>query len=248
MQLQGKVALVTGASSGIGNATAIKLAEAGVKVGLAARRAEKLEDLKKQIENNGGEAMVLEMDVSNPVDVNSKIAEFVNVYNRVDVLFNNAGVMPVSNIDQFKTDEWNAMVDTNIKGVLNVTAAVLPHMIKQRSGHIFNTSSIAGRKVFGPGYTVYSATKFFVSAFSEGLRMELGKKHSIRVTSIQPGAVISELPEQTTDVNKRQEMLAYRNAIKFLDSSDIAEAVLYAASAPIHVNVAEIFILPTEQI
>ncbi len=121
MQLQGKVALITGASSGIGKATAIKLAEAEVKVGLAARRAEKLESLKRQIESNGGEAKVLEMDVSNPADVNSKIAEFISVFGRVDILFNNAGVMPVSEIDQFKIDEWHAMVDTNLARVILFT-------------------------------------------------------------------------------------------------------------------------------
>lgn len=248
MLIQGKVALITGASSGIGYATALKLAEAGVKVGLAARRTEKLETLKKQIEDQGGEAMVLEMDVANPANVNAKVKELLSTFGHIDILFNNAGVMPVSNIDQFKVAEWNAMVDINIKGVMNVTAAVLPHLIEQQSAHIFNTSSIAGRKVFGPGYTVYSATKFFVSAFSEGLRMEVGKKHNVRVTSIQPGAVLTELPEQTTDKLKQQELAAYRTSIKFLEPSDIADAVLYAATAPAHVNVGEIFILPTEQI
>lgn len=248
MNLQGKTALITGASSGIGNATAIKLAEAGVKVGLAARRIEKLQKLKEQIEEKGGEAMVLEMDVANSTEVNARIKEFISTFNHIDILFNNAGIMPVSDIDEFKVDEWNAMVDINIKGVLNVTAAVLPHMIEQQAGHIFNTSSIAGRKPFGPGYTVYSATKFAVSVFSEGLRMEVSKKHNIRVTSIQPGAVLTELPEQTTDANKRKELMAYRNFIKFLEPADIADAVYYAATAPKHVNVAEIFILPTEQI
>lgn len=247
MQLQDKVALITGASSGIGYATALKLAEAGIKVGLAARRTEKLEKLKTIIEQKGGNAIVLEMDVANPNIVNEKVAELLTIYGRMDILFNNAGVMPVSNIDSFKIEEWNAMVDVNIKGVLNVTAAVLPHMVKQKSGHIFNTSSIAGRKVFGPGYTIYSATKFFVSSFSEGLRMEVGKAHNIRVTSIQPGAVLSELPEQTSDEATKQALFEHRNVIKFLQPEDIANAVLYAATAPETVNVAEIFILPTDQ-
>lgn len=245
--LTGKIALITGASSGIGAATALKLAAAGVKVGLAARRADRLEALKEEIVHRGGEALVLEMDVVDAEAVQAGVDQLVEASGAIDILFNNAGVMPVSEIDELKTGEWNAMVDINIKGVLNATAAVLPYMIRQHSGHIFNTSSIAGRKVFGPGYTVYSATKFAVSAFSEGLRMEVGKKHNIRVTCIQPGAVATELPEQTTNPEKRRQLDAYRAAIRFLDPEDIAGAVLFAAAAPAHVNVAELFVLPTEQ-
>jgi len=247
-KLEEKVALVTGASSGIGAATALKLASAGVKVGIAARRLDRLDALKAEIESNDGEALALEMDVVNQEDVNAGVERLVKQFGSVDILFNNAGVMPVSDIDELRTGEWNRMVDTNIKGVLNTTAAVLPLMIRQRSGHIFNTSSIAGRRVFGPGYTVYSATKFAVTAFSEGLRMEVGKKHNIRVTCIQPGAVATELPEQTSDHEKRQQLDAYQRQVKFLEPSDIAEAVLYTVRAPAHVKVAEIFILPTEQV
>lgn len=172
----------------------------------------------------------------------------VEAFGSVDLLFNNAGVMPISDIDQLKIDEWNAMVDINLKGVLNATAIVLPIMMRQHSGHIFNTSSIAGRKVFGPGYTVYSATKYAVTAFSEGLRMEVGKKHNIRVTCIQPGAVATELPEQTNDPAKRKQLDDYRAAVRFLEPADIADAILYASQAPAQVNVAELFILPTEQV
>jgi len=246
--LTGKTALITGASSGIGAATAIKLAAAGVKVGIAARRLDRLESLRKEIIERGGEALAVEVDVADPASVSAGVDKLLQTYGAIDILFNNAGVMPVSEIDQFKIDEWSAMVDINIKGVLNTTAAVLPHMIKQHSGHIFNTSSIAGRKVFGPGFTVYSATKFAVSAFSEGLRMEVGSKHNIRVTCIQPGAVATELPEQTTDPEKRKQLDAYRASIKFLDPDDIADTLLFAAQAPAHVNVAELFVLPTEQV
>jgi len=241
------VALITGASSGIGAATALRLASAGVKVGIAARRLDRLAALKRDIERKGGKAIALEMDVADSEQVNAGVEALVAHFGTVDILFNNAGVMPVSDIDQFRTDEWHRMIDTNIKGVLNTTAAVLPFMIRQHSGHILSTSSIAGRRVFGPGYSVYSATKFAVASFSEGLRMEVGKKHNIRVTCIQPGAVATELPEQTSDKEKRQQLDAYRNYIKFLDPSDIAEAVLYSITTPEHVNVAEIFILPTEQ-
>ncbi len=247
MSIDGKVALITGASSGIGAATAVKLAAAGVKVAIAARRADRLEALKTEIVEKGGEALALEMDVTDMASVERGVKKLIGTYGSIDILFNNAGIMPVSEIDQFKTSEWNAMVDINIKGVLNTTAAVLPRMIEQHSGHVFSTSSIAGRKAFGPGFTVYSATKFAVTAFSEGLRMEVGKKHNIRVTYIQPGGVTTELPEQTTDPDKRRQLDAYRSQIRFLDPSDIADAVVFAAQAPAHVNVAELFILPTEQ-
>lgn len=245
--IRGKVALITGASSGIGAATALKFAAAGVNVGIAARRADRLQALKADIEAANGAALLLEMDVANAAAVQAGVDRLVAAYGSIDILFNNAGVMPVSDVDQLKVGEWHQMVDINIKGVLNTTAAVLPHMVRQHSGHIFNTSSIAGRKAMAPGFVVYSATKFAVTAFSEGLRMEVGKKHNIRVTCIQPGAVATELPEQTSDPTKRQMLEDYRSLVRFLDPSDIAEAVLFAAQAPDHVNIAELFILPADQ-
>ena len=245
--IRGKVALITGASSGIGAATARKLAQAGVMVGIAARRADRLEALKTEIEQKGGQALVLEMDVADPASVNAGTRKLLDAYGSIDILFNNAGLMPVSGIDEFKTGEWDRMIDVNIKGVLHATAAVLPQMIKQHSGHVFNVSSIAGRKVFGPGFTVYSATKFAVTAFSEGLRMEVGKKHNIRVTSIQPGMVATELAEQTSDPAVRQILHDNQAQLRAIDPSEIADAVLFAAQAPDHVNLAELFILPTGQ-
>ncbi|HDM8297432.1 SDR family oxidoreductase [Yersinia enterocolitica] len=246
--LNDKIALVTGASSGIGAATAKKLAEAGAKVGIAARRTDRLETLKAEIEQNGGQALVIQMDVANKASVETGVKKLLDAYGKIDIVFNNAGVMPLSSIDEFKTDEWDSMVDINIKGVLHVTAAVLPTMIKQHSGHIVNTSSIAGRKVFGQGFTVYSATKFAVSAFTEGLRMEVGKAHNIRVTSIQPGGTESELQNSTTSEGYKEMMAAATSQMTLLAASDIAEAVLFAVSAPEHVNVAELYILPTSQV
>ncbi|MGS2738938.1 SDR family oxidoreductase [Sinomicrobium sp. M5D2P17] len=246
-KLNDSVALITGASSGIGAATAKTLAAAGIRVGIAARRIDRLNQLQEEITKAGGEALAIEMDVADDASVKSGITKLMEAYGCIDILFNNAGIMPISDIDQLHTDEWNRMVDINIKGVLNTTAAVLPYMIKNHSGHIFNTSSIAGRKVFGPGYTVYSATKFAVTAFSEGLRMEVGKKHNIRVTCIQPGAVDTELPDQTTDATKRQQLDAYKKEITYLEPEDIANSIMYALQAPEHVNLAELFILPTEQ-
>jgi NADP-dependent 3-hydroxy acid dehydrogenase YdfG len=243
-----KVALVTGASSGIGEATAKKLAGAGVKIGIAARRAERLHALKAEIEQLGGQALVLEMDVADKASVEAGVKKLIEAYGGIDIAFNNAGLMPLSNIDEFKTDEWDRMVDVNIKGVLNLSAAVLPQMIKQHSGHIVNTSSVAGRKVYGQGFAVYSATKFAVSAFTEGLRMEVAQKHNIRVTSIQPGATATELSQHTTSEEFVQIMAGFSNHVEFLSPSDVADTVLYAVSAPDHVNIAELYVMPTNQV
>lgn len=244
--INGKVALVTGASSGIGAATALALAGAGVKVGIAARRTDRLEELKAEITERGGEALVIEMDVVDPASVEAGVKKLIDAYGAIDILFNNAGLMPLSDIDQFKTAEWLRMVDVNVKGLLNTTAAVLPQMIKQHSGHIFNTSSIAGRKVF-KGLSVYCATKHAVTAFSDGLRMEVGQKHNIRVTCIQPGAVATELYDQITDQGYRQQMDDLAQQMTFLQSADVADTIVFAAQAPAHVNVAELFVLPVEQ-
>ena len=244
--INGKAALVTGASSGIGAATARALAGAGVKVGIAARRTDRLEELKAEITEKGGEALVIEMDVVDPASVEAGVKKLVDAYGAIDILFNNAGLMPLSDIDQFKTAEWLRMVDVNVKGLLNTTAAVLPQMIKQHSGHIFNTSSIAGRKVF-KGLSVYCATKHAVTAFSDGLRMEVGQKHNIRVTCIQPGAVATELYDQITDPGYRQQMDDLAKQMTFLQSADVADTIVFAAQAPAHVNVAELFVLPVEQ-
>jgi NADP-dependent 3-hydroxy acid dehydrogenase YdfG len=244
--ITGKVALVTGASSGIGAATALRLAAAGAKVGLAARRSEKLESIKREISAAGGEALVIEMDVVDPASVEAGVQKLIDAFGSIDIVVNNAGLMPLSDLDQLKTDEWHRMVDVNIKGLLNTTAAVLPQMIKQHSGHIFNMSSIAGRKVF-KGLSVYCATKHAVSVFSDGLRMEVGQKHNIRVTCIQPGAVATELYDHITDPGYRQQMDDLAQQMTFLQGADIGDTIVFAAQAPAHVNVAELFVLPVEQ-
>jgi NADP-dependent 3-hydroxy acid dehydrogenase YdfG len=244
--INGKIALVTGASSGIGAATALKLAEAGAKVGIAARRTDKLEDLKKEIVSKGGEALVIEMDVVDPAAVEAGVKKLVGAYGSIDILVNNAGLMPLSDVDQFKVDEWHRMVDVNVKGLLNTTAAVLPQMINQHSGHIFNMSSIAGRKVF-KGLSVYCATKHAVAAFSDGLRMEVGQKHNIRVTCIQPGAVATELYDHITEPGYIKQMDDLAKQMTFLQGADIGDTIVFAAQAPAHVNVAELFVLPVEQ-
>ncbi|HBK04519.1 MAG TPA: oxidoreductase [Acetobacteraceae bacterium] len=244
--INGKIALITGASSGIGAAAALKLAAAGVKVGIAARRTDRLEALKADITDKGGDALVLEMDVVDAASVEAGVKKLADTYGSIDILFNNAGLMPLSDVDQLKVREWHRMVDVNVKGLLNTTAAVLPLMIKQHSGHIFNTSSIAGRKVF-KGLSVYCATKHAVTAFSDGLRMEVGQKHNIRVTCIQPGAVATELYDQITDPGYRQQMDDLATQMTFLQGADIADTILVALQAPAHVNVAELFVLPVDQ-
>lgn len=247
-KLNGKVALITGASSGIGAATAKKLAEAGAKVAIAARRTERLNALRADIERQGGQALVLTLDVTDKNSVAAAVNKLLQRYGQLDIVCNNAGIMPMSNFDEFKTDEWDSMIDVNIKGVLNVTAAVLPVMIEQHAGHIINTSSIAGRKVFGQGFAVYCATKYAVSALSEGLRMEVGKKHNIRVTSIQPGVTATELSLTTTSEEYKGLLEAFVAQLTPLDPDNIAETILFAATAPAHVNIAELFVLPTSQI
>ncbi len=246
MSIKDKVALVTGASSGIGAATALKLAQNGVKVGVAARRADRLRDLVDTIKAGGGTAIALEMDVVDEKTVQEGVEKLVGDFGTVDIVFNNAGLMPLSDLDALKTSEWHRMVDVNIKGVLNTSAAVLPYMTKQHSGHIVNTSSIAGRKVFS-GLSVYCATKHAITALSEGMRLELSKKHNIRVTCIQPGAVETELYDQITDANYRQQMEDLKTQMEFLTAENIAETVLFALQAPKHVDIAEMFVMPTEQ-
>ena len=246
MTLNGKIALVTGASSGIGAATARKLAENGVRVGLAARRLDRLEAIQQQIRAAGGDAVAIEMDVTEAASVNAGTEKLAAAYGAIDIVFNNAGLMPASDVETLKVAEWHRMVDVNVKGVLNTTAAVLPYMIRQRSGHIINTSSIAGRKVF-PGLAVYCATKHAITALSEGLRLELSRKHNVRVTCIQPGAVESELFEHVSDANYRNQMEKLKEEMTFLKAEDIADTIVFALQSPPHVDLAELFIMPTQQ-
>lgn len=246
MELKGKVALITGASSGIGEGVAKKLAEKGVKVALAARSEEKLNQLVQQLLDNGWDAFAVKMDVVDKESIRLAVEKIKAHYGTIDILVNNAGIMPVADIDTFKVDEWEQMVNVNIKGVLNVTAAVLPELIAQKSGHIINLSSIAGRKLF-KSLAVYCGTKHFVAAFSDIMRMEVGKKHNVRVTSIQPGAVATNLYDQITDANYKAGMETLKDQMTFLTPTDIANSMVYALEAPDYVDVSEIFILPTDQ-
>ncbi|MGQ0606424.1 MAG: SDR family oxidoreductase [Candidatus Nitrosotenuis sp.] len=243
--LKGKVAIVTGASSGIGNATALALSKAGAKVAIGARRTNKLESLKSEIEKNGGEAFVQKLDVTKKSECDSFVENVVKKWGTVDILVNNAGLMPLSFFKNLKVAEWDQMIDVNIKGVLYCTAAVIPHLHAKKSGHIVNISSVAGRIVF-PAGSVYCATKHAVAAFSEGLRQEFSQRSNIRVTCIEPGVVATELTNTITDESLKSFVEMSKNIVA-LQAEDIANAILYAVDSPPHVNVNEILIRPTTQ-
>jgi Short-chain alcohol dehydrogenase of unknown specificity len=246
MELKDKVALITGASSGIGEATARALSSAGAKVALVARRKDRLENLQKEIQQKDGQALAIAADVTKKDDVKKAVDACLKTFGRIDILINNAGIMPLSYVKNLKEDEWERMVDVNIKGVLYGIGAVLPSMIEQSSGHIVNISSIAGRRVFAGG-AVYCATKFAVAALSEGLRMELSAEHKIRVTVIEPGLVATELPNTITDTEFQTKVFPSFAKVKPLMADDIARAILYAVTQPPHVDVAEILVMPSKQ-
>ncbi|HYL66385.1 MAG TPA: SDR family oxidoreductase [Nitrosopumilaceae archaeon] len=243
--LKDKVAIVTGASSGIGYATALSLAKAGAKVAIAARRTQRLEELQKEITKNGTECIVVPCDVTKRKDCQALIDAVIKKWNKIDILINNAGIMPLSFVKNLKVDEWEQMVDVNIKGVLFCTAAAVSHMISQNSGHIVNISSIAGRVVF-PSGSVYCATKYAVRAFSEGLRQELSARNKIRVTTIEPGIVATELTNTITD-KSLEAFVKQSKEIEALQAEDIANSIMFALESPLRMNVNEITVRPTTQ-
>ncbi len=244
MSLEGKSAIVTGASSGIGAATARALAAQGVRVALAARRKDRLETLRDELTATGAEALAVATDVTRRSEVEALAAATLAAYGRIDILVNNAGLMPLSFMKNLHVEEWERMIDVNIKGVLYGIAAVLTHMRERGGGHIVNVSSVAGRRLF-PSGAVYCGTKFAVNAISEGLRTELSASDGIRVTAIEPGAVATELTSTITDPAVL-EMFGERSW-RMLESEDIARAVVYAVSQPDHVDVAEVLVMPTAQ-
>jgi NADP-dependent 3-hydroxy acid dehydrogenase YdfG len=243
--LAGKVAIITGASSGIGEATARALAKAGAKVAIGARRTDRLEQVKLQIEKDGGEVFMQRLDVTKKADCDSFVDAVIQKWGTVDILVNNAGLMPLSFFKNLKVSEWDQMVDVNIKGVLYCTGAVIPHLVAKKSGHIVNLSSVAGRIVF-PAGSVYCATKHAVAAFSEGLRQEFSVRYNIRVTSIEPGVVATELNDTITDESLKGFVESAKKMVA-LQAEDIANAILFAVESPPHMNVNEILIRPTTQ-
>jgi NADP-dependent 3-hydroxy acid dehydrogenase YdfG len=240
-----KVVVITGASSGIGYATALALAKAGAKVAAGARRVDKLEFLQKEIHESDREILIEKLDVTKKEDCNSFINIVLKKWNHIDILINNAGIMPLSFFKNLKINEWEQMIEVNLKGVLYCTAAVIPNMINNKSGHIINISSVAGRIVF-PAGSVYCATKHAITAFSEGLRQELSQRYNIKVTCIEPGVVATELPNTITD-KALEGFVESVKKMEALQADDIANAIVYALESPRYVNVNEILLRPMSQ-
>lgn len=244
--IRGKVVIITGASSGIGKATAIHLAQLGARLSLGARRMDSLEDIRQEIENSGGEVLITRTDVTQRTEVRRLIDKTIESYGRIDVLVNNAGIMPLSRIDKLQFDEWDQMIDTNIKGVLYAIGAVVPQMKAQKSGHVINIASLAGHRVpVNSGSAVYSATKFAVRAISEGFRQEV-KPYRIRTTIISPGATETELPDKVTDPDIKKNMQGLLDLAISPDS--VARAIAYAISQPEAYDINEILIRPNGQV
>jgi len=241
--IEGKVVVITGASSGLGEATARHLAAKGASLVLGARRSDRLEKVAKELRETGTKVKVATTDVTRHKDVDALVALAVRDFGRLDVIVNNAGIMSIAPISELKVHEWNAMIDVNIKGVLYGIASALPVFQRQNSGHFINISSVAGIKVFSPGGTVYSGTKFAVRAISEGLRHEVGA--AIRTTIILPGFVDSELKLGSSHEESAKAVAQfYQQAIS---ADSVARAIAYAIEQPADVDINEIVLRPTSQ-
>jgi NADP-dependent 3-hydroxy acid dehydrogenase YdfG len=244
VNIEGKVVVITGASSGLGESTARLLAARGAKIVLGARRKDRIDALVNTITAQGGSAIGFKTDVMKRGDVEALVKGALDKYGRVDVMVNNAGLASIAPMTELKVEEWDRMIDVNIKGLLYGVAAALPIMQKQKQGHIINIASVVSFKVFAPGGVVYSATKFAVRAVTEGLRLEL-KADNIRATMISPGAVATELGESGSDeVAKENLREFYKMAIP---ADSIARAIAYAIEQPSEVEIDEVVIRPTAQ-
>jgi NADP-dependent 3-hydroxy acid dehydrogenase YdfG len=241
-----KIVVIIGASSGIGESTAKLLARQGAKLVIGARRKDRLDAVVKEISAAGGEAISVAADVTKRADVDALIRAAVDNFERVDVIVNDAGIMPISPVAALKVDEWDRMIDVNLKGLLYGVAAALPIMLNQKQGHIINMASVFGIKVFAPGATVYCATKAAVRALTEGLRMELHSQN-IRCTMISPGAVATELPESSSDEATRKNLRDFYKTTMAIPADSIARAIAYAIEQPADVEIDEIVVRPTAQ-
>jgi NADP-dependent 3-hydroxy acid dehydrogenase YdfG len=242
--IEGKVVVITGASSGLGEAAARLLSAEGAIVVLGARRIDRLQSLVDELHGSGGKAIAMATDVTDCSQVKRLVDAAVQTYGRIDVMINNAGLMPQSLLEHLKIDEWDRMIDVNIKGVLYGIAAALPYMKDQGAGHIINVSSVAGHKV-GPGTAVYAATKHAVLALSEGLRQEV-KPYNMRTTVISPGAVATELADSITDPDVAERIHKFYEDVA-IPADSFARAVAFAISQPDDVDINEILFRPTRQ-
>ena len=245
-KLDGKVVIITGASSGIGEATAEALAAEGASVVVAARREDRLSDLVERINGeNGGKALSVECDVTDEEQAHNLIQRAKDEFGRVDILVNNAGVMQLSKVEKGLSDEWRTMFDVNVLGLLYATDAAIEVMKEQGSGYLVNISSLASRGT-RPGLGVYSGTKMAVNAISEALRQEL-LEDDIRVTMVEPGAVQTELPEHITDEESREGLSNMLEQLELLQAEDIANAIVYVVTQPQRVSINEVLIRPSQQ-
>jgi len=242
--IKDKVVVITGASSGLGEATARLLASQGAIVVLGARRLDRINALAETIVADGGVALAVAIDVTDAAQVKHLVDTAVEQYGRVDVMLNNAGLMPHSLLERGKIEDWDRMIDVNLKGVLYGIAAALPHMKAQKSGHIINVSSVAGHKV-RPGSAVYAATKAAVRMLTEGLRQEV-KPYNLRTTIISPGAVATELPDSVTEPDVAKGVHDFYEQFA-IPAESFARVVAFAMSQPDEVDVNEILFRPTSQ-
>jgi NADP-dependent 3-hydroxy acid dehydrogenase YdfG len=249
--LTGTVALVTGASSGIGAATARQLAEAGASVALVARRKDRMEDLAAEIEKAGGTALVMPADIADRIQAEAAIQQTVERFGRLDILVNNAGLMLLGPVVGADAEEWERMIEINVKGLLYTTRAALPHLLQaaekgpRRVADIVNISSIAGRVAWN-GYGVYSLTKFGVNGFTESLRQEVTQRH-VRVGVLEPGGVETELGSHNRPEVREEMIDPFYERTDVLAPEDIADGVAYMVTRPRHTAVGELWIMPTDQ-
>ncbi len=242
--IAGKVVVITGASSGLGEAAARLLSAQGATVVLGARRSDRLQSLADELSGSGGKALAVATDVTHRNQVKRLVDTAAQKFGRVDVMINNAGIMPRAPLERLTIDDWDRTIDVNIKGVLYGIAAALPHMKKQKSGHMIFVSSVAGHKI-GPDFAVYAATKHAVRALAEGFRQEV-KPYNIRTTIISPGAVATELPDSVTEPDIAEKIRTYYDEIA-IPAESFAQAVIFAMSQPEEVDVNEILFRPIKQ-
>ncbi len=247
--LEGRVAVITGASSGIGEAAAEHLAELGARVVVLARRADRLSELVTRIEKNGGQALALSVDVADAASVQTAADRVAADFGGADLLFNNAGVMLPAPVEERRSDQWQREIDTNVTGLMNVIGAFVPQLVAAGAAKgvadLINTSSIGAKNIY-PNFSVYAGTKAFVTHTSRTLRAELGAK-GVRVSAIEPGLVRTELQNHVTDDASNQWLDGVKDSLEWLTASDIAHLVGFLASQPAHVNLEQVTIMPTAQ-
>jgi NADP-dependent 3-hydroxy acid dehydrogenase YdfG len=242
-----KTAIITGASSGIGKATAYALVKEGFAVILSARSIDKLNELKSELLSKGHKAIAIKADVTRRNDMKEVAKAAMEEFGRIDVLVNNAGIMPLSFMKNLHEDEWEQTIDVNVKGVMNSIAAVLPSMMEQKDGHIVNISSIAGISVIGSA-AVYCGTKYAVEAITEGIRLELTIPYNIRATSIRPGGVNTNLMSTITDQEVFAAFEPMLKSLKLLEPEDIAKAIVYAVIQDPNVSIDHVCVRPSHQL